>query len=410
MSTAPDRPPASDRGLRLPARRVALAVLLALVLALPVAFFAWEAVTGVRISLTAEEPKVPAPVAPLPGPAPVALPTRRLEVRPVAGAGAAAPARAERAGPAPSPAPTHRAAPHPAASSPAPKPPPAVPPATQPAPEAVPPEASDGRKPAAPEQTADAGAAAPAPAPVAPPVEAVARAASAIEAAPGAAARAAAQIVLPKSARLVYESNGTVRLGGFGLHVHGRTTTRWQYADGHYQSDLSIDVVNFIQTSAGQFDPEVGLAPQRYTETRRKKKMFAADFDWSRRQVKFSDAPGDQPADPGAQDRLSIQFQLAVLRQVYPERFVRGGVVPVMMAGTRDLSHWTFTVAGDDTVDTGLGRLPALRIVSNRSSETGDESLEVWLCERLDWFPARIRMVDRNRNLFDFVLDEAAID
>ena len=211
-------------------------------------------------------------------------------------------------------------------------------------------------------------------------------------------------------ARLVYESHGTVRLGGFSLQVLGRTTTVWHFADGHYQSDLSIDVVNFAQSSKGQFDPEVGLAPEHYTETRRRNKVLGTNFDWAQKRVTFTDTKSEFAAEPGAQDRLSIQFQLSVLRQVYPERFVRGGVVPITLAGVNDVHPWSFTVTGEDTVDSGLGRLPALRILSNRTTDTGDESLEVWLCERLNWFPARIRMIDKNRNIFDLVLDEASIE
>jgi hypothetical protein len=209
-------------------------------------------------------------------------------------------------------------------------------------------------------------------------------------------------VVLPRAARFVYDSHGTVRLGGFSLAVTGRTTTLWRFEDGHYQSDLSIDVASFAQSSRGQFDPQVGLAPDRYTETRRRNKVLSADFDWARRRVTFADPAGEKPAELGAQDFLSIQ--------IYPERFVRGGLVPVTMAGTGDIRPWVFTVTGEDVVDSGLGRLHALRIVSNRTTETGDESLEVWLCERLNWFPARIRMVDRHRNMFDFVLDEATIE
>lgn len=227
---------------------------------------------------------------------------------------------------------------------------------------------------------------------------------------PAAAAHAAVQVVLPKSARFVYESSGTVRVGGFVLQVRGHTTTHWQFRDGHYKSDLSIDVVSFAQSSQGQFDPEVGLAPDRYVETRRRNVVFTTLFDWPGRHVSFTEDNRQGTAEPGSQDRLSVQFQLSVLRQVYPERFVRGAVMPITLAGTRDVSHWTFTVTGEDMVDSGIGRLRALRVLSNRTTETGDESLEVWISEKLDWFPVRIRIVDKNRNIIDSVLDQATID
>jgi hypothetical protein len=218
------------------------------------------------------------------------------------------------------------------------------------------------------------------------------------------------QVVLPKFARFVYASYGTVRVGGFMLGVRGRTTTRWRFKDGRYQSDLSIDVVNFAESSQGHFDPDFGLEPERYSETRPHRPVSTTQFDWANRRISFTEDSRLGEAEPGTQDRLSVQFQLAVLRQVYPERFVRGGVMPITLAGTRDVSHWTFTVTGEDIVDSGLGHLPALRVLSNRTTASGDESLEVWISEKLNWFPVRIRIVDKNRNVIDSVLDEATID
>jgi len=388
--------------------RVALALLLATLLHLS----AWQALAGIRVSLARAEAPAPTIEAALlgPAPAPVALPRRRAMVRSASSSARRASAGASALPVAPLTA-VH------ARTNAKPLPKPDADSAEGQQPQIQQPQPAPGKDEIAPQAAAPAApvhepSAAPTHEPSAAPETPPAVPATVAMAAPSAALppRSPAQVVLPKSARLVYDSHGTVRLGGFSLQVTGRTTTQWRFADGHYQSDLSIDVVNFAQSSKGQFNPDVGLAPERYTETRRRNKVLAVDFDWANRHVTFTDGQVEQPTEPGAQDRLSIQYQLSVLRQIYPERFVRGAVVPVNMAGTRDLHLWTFTVTGEDSVDSGLGRLPALRIVSNRTSETGDESLEVWLCERLNWFPARIRMIDKNRNMFDFVLDEATIE
>ncbi len=375
--------------------RVAAALLLAALLHLS----AWQSLSGIRVALPGAQAPEPTIEAALLAPAPVAvaLPSRRSIVRVHAAAQGAAvvpgqvqpltQVQAPEAGPAP-PVPVVPEPPGAAAAPNAQAPAAAEPQA---------PAASEPPPPAAAEAPPRPPAAQPSPAPAPPSVAPL-------------AAHGAVQVVLPRSARFIFDSNGTVRVGGFVLRVRGRTTTQWHFENGHYQSNLSIDVVNFAQTSRGLFDPDVGLAPEQYTETRHRHSVMTTLFDWAHQRVSFSDAGGERVAEAGAQDRLSIQFQLSVLRQVYPERFVRGGVVPVTLAGTRDVSHWTFTVTGEDTVDTGLGRLPALRILSNRSTETGDESLEVWLSERLNWFPVRIRIVDKNRNMIDSVLDEASID
>lgn len=325
------------------------------------------AASGASAGVAAKAPTMPGPATPAPGPT--------------------------------APAPGSQAPP-PASVAVAPNPTTSAPASAVPAPSSVPP----APKPAAPTSVATAAPTLPAVAAQIVPAQTPAEPAP-----PTAPAHAAVQVVLPKSARFVYASSGTVRVGGFVLQARGRTTTRWQFQGGRYKSDLSLDVVNFSMSSQGQFDPDFGLAPERF-EMHRRNDVFTTLFDWPNRRVSFTDGNRSSVAEPGSQDRLSVQFQLSVLRQVYPERFVRGGVMPITLAGTNGVSHWTFTVTGEDVVDSGIGRLRALRVLSNRTTETGDESLEVWISEKLDWFPARIRMVDKNRNVLDFVLDQATID
>ena len=377
--------------MRLNARGASLALRLggALLLAVLIHLSAWESLTGLRVSLAGPQPQAPTIEAALLPPAQpaVALPSRRAMVR----AAPAARSNVVRADAGPLTAVRAPASKGSDAAAGAPTPPAASERAVAIASPIAPVEAA---APAEPTPPAPAAGKAEAPPPLPPPLP----------------ARAAVQVVLPKSARFVYESHGSVRVGGFVLSVRGRTTTQWRFADGRYYSDLSIDVVNFGQSSQGQFDPDFGLAPERYTERRHRHSLATTQFDWVNHQVTFTDADGRRTAEPGTQDRLSIQFQLSVLRQVYPERFVRGSVVPITLAGTRDIGHWTFTVTGEESVDSGIGRLPALRVLSNRTTETGDESLEVWISEKLHWFPARIRIVDKNRNVIDSVLDEATMD
>jgi Protein of unknown function (DUF3108) len=379
------------------ARRTGVALSLAALIQLLV----WQTLSAVRISLAGAEP-APPPIAAAPPPAaqaPVAWPARRAVIR-TAQAARSDPTRAEitarPAAGAQAPTPFRAGASAPRVSEP-----------QTPEPVAAASAAATTANPVAEAPASNAPAPAEAAAPIKPAQESAA--AAKLEPAP-LPAHAAMQVVLPRSARLVYESNAKVHVAGFVLNVRGRTTMQWRFQDGRYQSDLSIDVVSFGQASQGQFDPEFGLAPDRYTEKRLRHPLATTQFDWTNRRVSFTD--GDRPgtAEPGAQDRLSVQFQLSVLRQVYPERFVPGSVMPITLAGTRDVSHWTFTVTGEEPVDSGIGRVSALRVLSNRTTDTGDESLEVWICEKLDWFPVRIRIVDKNRNVIDSVLDQATIN
>ncbi len=387
----------------------------ALVLAVLIHLSAWQTLAGIRVFLPRREPPPPMiDVALLPPPqTPIALPARRAVVRALTArrrgptSVEATPLTAVRTGASGRPGPTRAAAPAPEARTQQP-----VPASGQSAAPKTSDIATAAPPPSGPGAASDQPVATAAPAETAPAPEPVSAAASAAPEPPPRSppGHAAVQVVLPKSARLVYQSYGTVRVGGFMLGVRGRTTTRWRFQNGHYQSDLSIDVVNFVESSQGLFDPDFGLEPERYSETRPRRPVSTTQFDWANRRVTFTEDNRQGEAEPGTQDRLSVQFQLSVLRQVYPERFVRGSVVPITLAGTRDVSHWTFTVTGEEIVDSGLGHLPALRVLSNRTTASGDESLEVWISEKLNWFPVRIRIIDKNRNMIDSVLDEATID
>jgi len=245
----------------------------ALVLAVLIHLSAWQTLAGIRVLLPRREPPPPMiDVALLPPPqTPIALPARRAVVRALT-AQRRGPTSVEatpltavrtvrRAGPARPPLLCRRPRRERQQRVPA-------------SGQSAAPKASDIATavppPSGPGAASDQAVATAAPAETAPAPEPVSAAASAAPEPPPRSppGHAAVQVVLPKSARLVYESYGTVRVGGFMLGVRGRTTTRWRFQNGHYQSDLSIDVVNFVESSQGLFDPDFGLEPERYSETR----------------------------------------------------------------------------------------------------------------------------------------------
>jgi len=105
--------------------------------------------------------------------------------------------------------------------------------------------------------------------------------------------------------------------------------------------------VNFVESSQGLFDPDFGLSPSDIPRPALAVRYRPPNSTGANRRVTFTEDIDRERPNPEREDRLSVQFQLSVLRQVYPERFVRGSVVPITLAGTRDVSHWTFTVTGE---------------------------------------------------------------
>jgi hypothetical protein len=223
---------------------------------------------------------------------------------------------------------------------------------------------------------------------------------------------ALSQVSLPGHAHLVYDTGGSFKIAGFSvpIPVHGVTQTDWRFSAGHFDSSLDNQIAEFNQTSSGVLRPEAGLAPERYTEKRHHRAEISARFSWDTRHVTFSQSPAVLEAPDGIQDRLSVQFQMSVLRQAYPERFAPGAHFSMTVAGSHDFAEWNVSVCCEDAVATANGPMAAIRIHSSRADGVSKEALDMWLAPKLRWFPARVRLIDRDGNVVDSVLQSATID
>jgi hypothetical protein len=221
-----------------------------------------------------------------------------------------------------------------------------------------------------------------------------------------AGAPATAAPFLPE-AELVYATTGTVRLGSVPLTLHARTTTHWHFSADHYEASLHTDTIGFDQLSAGGVQAGGGLAPLRYTEKRPFHEPESVDIDWAKALVRYGSAvPVPAPA-VGAQDRLSLQFELANLYRQHPERFAAGRVFAVQLIGTHAIDDWKFVSSGEEPVETGSGTVKALHLAARRPARDTEETMDLWLAPGQHHLPVRIRMVDRNQSVIDSVLQSA---
>jgi len=214
---------------------------------------------------------------------------------------------------------------------------------------------------------------------------------------------------LPLSADLGYRTTATMKLMDLPLTLHGRTTIRWRLEDGHYESHLHIDTGGFDQVSRGKLAADGSLMPERYEEKRPFHDPDYVDIDWAHGRIQFgSGAPALAPV-AGAQDRLSLQFELARLLQRYPEQFAPGSTHSINLIGTHDVDPWSFGAAEEKSVDTGRGAMRAVRFSARRTVHGVEETIDVWLGADLRWLPIRIRMVDRKGSIIDSVLEDAVL-
>jgi len=233
---------------------------------------------------------------------------------------------------------------------------------------------------------------APAPAPAPAPL-------SAVQAPPAAS-------VLPRSARLTYRTSAQVPVLGFPFTIGATTITTWKLQGGGYECHLQTDRVDFEQDSGGRLVPGQGLQPLRYAQKRPMHSLESVEVDWDRKALRTS-VPAESPAvGPGAQDRLSVQFQFAWMHAEHPERLAPGSRVPMELIGPHGTEHWEFDVDAPSELRIGETATPAVRLHARRMAGTREETMEVWLADSVRWFPARIRLVDRNKSIIDFQLRE----
>jgi hypothetical protein len=214
---------------------------------------------------------------------------------------------------------------------------------------------------------------------------------------PADAARAAATLQLPGSARLRYELTGQSR--GLSYTAEGQLT--WQQDGQRYEARMSISglllVRPRIMTSVGELGPE-GVSPRRFSDRSRTEQ--ATHFQPERGRILFSSNAPEAAWQPGAQDRVSLFFQLAGLLAAEPERYNPGAQVQLLTAGVREADLWTFTVTGTPTLALPAGEQVtiALRRLPRRDY---DQTIEIWFAPALGYLPVRIRITQGNGDMVD---------
>ena len=320
---------------------------------------------------------------------------------------AAAPAfttRSIAAPPPPAPAPAPVARPQP---KPRPKPAAAArPEAAAPAPMA--PAAADRPETALPEEDSAALAE---PAAPAEPIEAAAVTTAAVDTAAVATAAAAPappaeaapaplpDVQLPPPMRLSFDVSGQAKR----FDYHASAELLWQHDGQHYELRQQIKaflIGTRAQTSSGQLSA-AGLVPQRFVDQGRREK--SAELDFAAGQARFTPAAAPAPIEAGAQDRLSVFFQLSALLAAAPERYPAGSEISFTTVGSNDAERWTFRVHETETLELPVGPMPALRL-ERLPRHAGDQQGMLWLAPALGYLPARIRLTQGNGDFADLRL------
>jgi len=208
---------------------------------------------------------------------------------------------------------------------------------------------------------------------------------------------------LPPSADLNYDLSARQR--GFGLK--GEALIAWRAGDGKYSvsAESRMPLLGTIteDRSSGSIDA-YGLAPNEFHEKRMRKAPTTATFDREAKVLRFSESKQVYPLKGGEQDRVSVTWQLAAVARAAGDKFRAGSEWPFFVAGRRDGETWVFKVVKREKVRTGLGEVDAVLVARQPLADKKDQTLEVWLAPRHEWYPVRLRYADGGKEQIEQTL------
>lgn len=216
----------------------------------------------------------------------------------------------------------------------------------------------------------------------------------------------------PASGTLRY----SVRRGADGL-VLGRITHEWQHDAQTYHLRAVTETTGIaallkpsrvVQESRG----EIVAGSLRPLEFKHEKKHGTeqAVFDWARETVSYRDEQA--LVRPGAQDMLSMYYQLALVR---PER----GAINMTIASGTKLEEYRFEFVGRETIgNSGSGE--QVRQVDHLRVINGDQKIEFWVSpllpmkpvgtqqEQAPLLPWKVRITDKHGDFLEQFVEPAA--
>lgn len=187
----------------------------------------------------------------------------------------------------------------------------------------------------------------------------------------------------------------------------GKVQQQWQRNADRYQMESRTDPVGLaalikpgriIQTSQGSITAQ-GLQPDSFRVSRDGGKSIseAAEFHWSQRQLSWGETgqPQQSPLASGTQDAISLIWQLAHLAPA--------GALELDVTTGKGVSHRRLERLADEKQSSIFGDIPSRHY--RTAAGPGERSTEVWLAPDYHMLPIRVRMVEKNGEAVDMVLD-----
>ncbi len=203
------------------------------------------------------------------------------------------------------------------------------------------------------------------------------------------------KVDMPPSADITLD---VARTDANGTKWSGDALLSWRVAPSSYRVKIEAGIrvvfahVNLLTlTSEGTVGDE-GFVPTLMTEKRRGRAMTATHFNRQEGTLTFSASSLKYPLVPGAQDKASVPLQLTAIARGDSKQL--SGKIDILVGEDRDASVFTFTVAGQEQIDTPLGRIATWHLVRPPKPGSYNSRLELWLAPGYGWYPVQIRNVE----------------
>lgn len=201
---------------------------------------------------------------------------------------------------------------------------------------------------------------------------------------------------LPAPSEWAYDVSGNAK----GIPYRAKATLNWKHDGQRYETTMLLRATflgSRAQTSQGTLSTQ-GLRPETFVDRARKERRL--DMDWPKGSYTSNPSGAVLPLPAGAQDRLSLFFQLAFLLagQKTPPAPGQSWSLPVLSPA--QAQPWTFVWRGGETIDTGAGKLTAWKL-EREARHPGDTRMTLWLAPEMHHMPVRILLVEEDGDTVD---------
>ena len=208
-------------------------------------------------------------------------------------------------------------------------------------------------------------------------------------------------ISLPGSVRLLYKVVGLSK----ELNYQASAEIDWKSNGDSYDAMMKVSaflIGSRSLSSVGKITGS-GLAPTRFADKFRSEQ--AAHFDAVNRKITFSANTPDAPWVEGAQDQVSVFFQLGGMLAGNPAGFSQGSTITFFTVGRRDADTWTFVIESEENLQLLGAAMPTLKLTRKPRKEF-DQKVEIWYAPNLGYLPVRSRITQQNGDFIDQQLTE----